>query len=334
MKYIWKCENCGHEFEAENPSQCTKCGHDDILILRETSPKTPWKWILITTVGIFATVLVVLNWGDLFDSGEKPTSDGEVTTYFYKIIRYDNYFEIDGNGIDDVGLFVINLNGDKLYSDGNEFYPCEDGDFIIKWDEERNIKLDGDKLVKNFKITTEAHKNACKLQLDIVDIYYRDNECIFTIMTNMDDNPNLEVSLNRNNGYQMRKLIWNKSELNEASYFYVRLKGSDNYVKRRIPVCKINPPSKGPEPSQVVSSFNKFTNDINNNRKQFTDLLKNSNPIIVYKGNEMEKMAFIMQIRTEVKNEGDDFLASLKLTENNVFYDSDSTIITKLIITQ
>ena len=33
MKYIWKCENCGHEFEAENPSQCIKCGHDDILIL-------------------------------------------------------------------------------------------------------------------------------------------------------------------------------------------------------------------------------------------------------------------------------------------------------------
>ena len=334
MKYIWKCENCGHEFEAENPSQCIKCGHDDILILRENSPKTPWKWILITTIGIFATVLLILNWDDLFVSVEKPTSDGEVTTYYYQIKRHDNYFEIDGDGIDDVGLFVINsTNGDKLYSDGNEFYPCEDGDFIIKWDEEKKIKLEGDKLVKNFKIITEAHKNACKLQLDIVDIYPSD-ECIYTIMTNMDDNPNLEVSLNRNKDYQMRKLIWNKSELNGSSYFYVRLKGSDDYVKRRIPECEITPLSKAPESNQVVSSFNLFVSDIKNNRRQFTDLLKDSNPVIVYKGNKMEKMAFIMQIRTEVKNEGDDFLTSLKLTENNVFYNSDSTKITKLIITQ
>ena len=31
MNYIWKCENCGDKFEAENPSQCLKCGYDDIL---------------------------------------------------------------------------------------------------------------------------------------------------------------------------------------------------------------------------------------------------------------------------------------------------------------
>ena len=152
-------------------------------------------------------------------------------------------------------------------------------------------------------------------------------------MTNMDDDPNLEISLNRNNGYQKRKLIWNKSELNGSSYFYVRLKGSDQYVKKRIPECKVTPPSKAPSANLVVSSFNSFTKDIKN-RRQFTDLLKDSNPIIVYKGNEMEKMAFIMQIRTEVKNEGDDFLASLNITENNVFYNTDSTKIIKLIITQ
>lgn len=328
MKYIWKCENCGHEFEAENPSQCIKCGHDDILILRETSPKIPWKWILITTIGIFATVLVVLNWDDIFGSEKKKN--------YYKIERHDNYFEIKGDGIDDVSLFVINsTSGVKLYSDGNEFYPCDDGDFIIKWEEEENIKLEGDKFVNNFKITTKAHKNACKLQLDILEISFVPNECKYTIMTNMDNDPNLEVSINRKKDYQNRKLKWEKSELNGSSYFYVRLKGSDQYVKKSIPECVEEEPEQAAEPKEIVDSFYSFTNDIKN-RNKFTDLLKNSNsnPIIVYKGIEMETMAFIMQIRTEVKNDGDDFLASLKLTENNVSYNQKKTKITKLIITQ
>lgn len=336
MKYIWKCENCGHEFEADNPNQCIKCGHDEILILREAGSKIPWKWILITTIGIFATVLVVLNWGDLFGSGDGPTKEGIVTTYYYKIERFDNYFEIKGDGIDDKGLYVINsTSGEKLYSDGNEFYPCDDGDFIIKWEEEKNIKLEGDKLVKNFKITTKAHKNACKLQLDILEISFVPNECIYTIMTNMDDDPNLEVSINRKKDYQNRKLTWKKSELNGSSYFYVRLKGSDQYVKKSIPECEEEELESAAGPEEVVDSFYSFTNDIKN-RKQFTNLLKdsNSNPIIVYKGNEMETMAFIMQIRTEVKNDGDDFLRSLKLTQNNVFYNTEKTKIIKLIITQ
>ena len=38
--------------------------------------------------------------------------------------------------------------------------------------------------------------------------------------------------------------------------------------------------------------------------------------------------------RFDVKNNGDAFLGSLKLTQNNVFYNSDNTKITKLKITQ
>ena len=75
-KYIWKCENCGEEFEAENPNQCLKCGHDDILILGEPPSKIPWKKIFIAGVGIIAIVLVICNQGNIFNTGEKGVKIG------------------------------------------------------------------------------------------------------------------------------------------------------------------------------------------------------------------------------------------------------------------
>ena len=338
-KYIWKCENCGEEFEAENPNQCLKCGHDDILILGDLPSKIPWIKILIAGVGIIAIGLVIYNWDNIFGIGDPPPPPepgiGYVTIYHSKIEKHDNYFEIKGVAIDALGLYVINsTSGKKLYSDGNEFYPCKNGDFIIKWEEQENVIIEGDKKVKNFKLSSDPHENACEEQLAIIDIDVRSSDCRFTIMTNMDDDPNLEVSLKKNTGYQKGQLVWEQSELNGASYFYVRLKGSDQIEKKRIPSCKVPIAVEAPKAADVVASFELYTNDIKNNRKQFTDLISKYNAEIVYKGQQIQLMDFIMQIRTDVKNNGDAFLGSLKLTQNNVFYNSDNTKITKLKITQ
>jgi hypothetical protein len=334
-KYIWKCESCGEKFEAENPSQCPKCGHDDILIIGEPQSNIPWKKILIAGIGIIAIGLVIYNWDNIFVGVDTGTVEGEVTTYHSKIEKNDNYFEINGVDIDKLGLYVINsTSGKKLYSDGNEFYPCKDGDFIIKWEEQENVIIEGDKKVKNFKLSSAPHENACEEQLDIVDIDVRSSDCRYTITTNMNDDPNLEISLNKNKGYQKGKLIWQQSELNGASYFYVRLKGSDQIQKKRIPSCKVPIAVEAPKAADVVASFELYTNDIENNRTQFTDLISKYNAEIVYKGQQIQLMDFIMQIKTDVTNNGDAFLGSLKLTQNNVFYNSDNTKITKLKITQ
>ena len=329
-KYIWQCENCGEKFEVENPSQCPKCGHDDILIVGEPLTKIPWKKILMAGVGIIAIGLVIYSW-DKF--GPTPIPPGPKTII---IERHDNYFEINGVDIDKTGLYVINsLSGDKIYSEGNEFYPCEDGDFLIKWEEQENVIVKGTKKINNFNLSIEPHENACEDQLAIVDIHVRSSDCRYTIMTNMDDDPNIEVSLNINNGYQRGKLVWELSEINDASHLYVRLRGSDQIVKKRIPFCEVPIAVAAPEALTVVASFELYINDIRNNRRQFTDLLENSqNIVIVYKGQQMQLMDFIMQIRTEVRNNGDAFLGSLKLKQNNVFYNSDKTKITKLKITQ
>ena len=326
-KYIWKCESCGEKFEAENPSQCLKCGHDDILIVGECGPKLPWKKILIAGVGIIAIGLVIYNWDKIF-----PPDEANII----KIEKHDNYFEINGVDIDGLGLYVINsTSGDKLYSDGNEFYPCEDGDFIIKWMQQEGVKIEGPKKINNFQLSIEPHENACEEQLAILDIDVRSSDCKYTIMTNMDDDPNLEVSLRETGGWQEGKLVWEQSELNGATHFYVMLRGSNKIEKKSIPNCVVPILEAAPKAAVVVTSFELFTNDIKKNRTQFTDLLKTSqNIVIVYKGNQMQIMDFIVQIKAEVRNNGDAFLGSLKLTQNNVFYNSDKTKITKLKITQ
>ena len=81
----------------------------------------------------------------------------------------------------------------------------------------------------------------------------------------------------------------------------------------------------------------KDISDIKNNRTQFTEFLKKENSasvIIVYKGEEMQLMDFIMQIRTTERNDGAIFLQSLRLNESNVFYNSEKTKIIKLKITK
>jgi hypothetical protein len=334
-KYIWKCDSssCGNEFKAENPNQCPDCGKDDIRILREDDRLPPIpdkvKKILIAGVGIIAIGLVIYSYWDNIFVPPVPESPTII------IEKQDNYFEIKGVDIDELGLYVINLSsGDKLYSDGNEFYPCEDGDFLIKWEEQENVKIEGPKKIKNFKLTSDAHENACVKQLAIVDIDVRSSDCKYTIMTNMDDDPNLEVSLKKNKGYQKGKLVWELSEINGATHFYVRLKGSVQIEKKSILSCEVPKAEEAPKAAVVVASFELYTNDVRNNRTQFTDLISKYNADIVYNGNQMDVMAFIMQIRYEVRNNGDAFLGSLKLTQNNVFYNSDKTKITKLKITQ
>ena len=99
---------------------------------------------------------------------------------------------------------INSISGDKLYSEGNRFYPCDrdkdgkkivKGDFIIKWEDQEDVKIEGPKKIKNFKLTADAHENACEEQLAIVDIDVRSSDCRFAIMTNMDNDPNLEVSI-------------------------------------------------------------------------------------------------------------------------------------------
>ena len=333
-KYVWKCEGCGNTFKADNPDQCPKCCSDDIMIIQEEGSSIPVMKILIASFVIIAIGLVWMNRDKIFPPKE-GVKDGKNTIYTLDAVIDDNYFQVKGGNVDDLGIYVINsLSGDKLYSKGNKFYPCKDGDFLIRYKKQENVIFKGDTIVKNFKIKSNAHKNACVKQLQILEVYPRPSDCIYTIITNMDDNANLEVSLKKNNGFVKGKLVWKLSEINGADYFYVRIGDSDQSDKMKIPSCIVPKEVKAPEKNEVIASFNLYVSDIKKNRTQFTNMIQKYNSIIVYKGEEMQLMDFIMEIKATERNEGNVFLQSLKLKGGNVFYNSERTKIIKLKITK
>jgi hypothetical protein len=345
--FIWKCNSCNHKWKAENPFQCPVCDHDDISIV-ETSQKLPWKLIISIFIGLTVTVLVILNWNQIigYNSGNKidVIIEGQsvsVTEYNLEIIRNDNYFQVNGIEIEEIyniDLHAINsATGERIYSYEDEFYPCEiSGSYEIRWSSNNDkIKINVDP-INNFRLTSDADENACE---ELLEVYVDESNCIYTIQTNMDDNPNLEVSLKENGNYRKGKLVWNKSEINKAEYFYIRINGTEIRAKSKIDVCQENIfdqiREKKPKPS-IINSFNLYLSDIENNRAQFTDLICIDDPVIVYKNEEYDCMQFVMDIRSEVKNNGSGFLSNLLLLEQDIFYEDDQSQnkIIKLKITQ
>jgi hypothetical protein len=338
-KYVWKCEgeNCGKEFIADTPDSCPNCEGDDIIIIKETggipSMSNTVKKILIASIVIIAIVLI---WRGCNETFLPPTLNGDgSTTYTLKKVDGDNFFKIKG-APDKHGLYVEDVSsGERLYADGNTFYPCSSGIFEIIFEEEPDstIKFEPEFKMGGFFFSMEgiAHKNACKDQLKIHSVDIMDVNCTYTIMTNMDDNENIEVSLKESNGYIKKRLIWTYEQVGSASSFYVRINGTgQKAVKYPIQTCVLPPQTPKISPEEVVSSFDLYLLDINNNRKQFQDLLKDE-PDIYFNGQDQEVGNFIMHLETELDNGKN--LKEYSLSESDIEYGGDDKII-RLKITQ
>jgi len=328
-KYVWKCEgeNCGKEFIAETPDPCPNCGCDDIFIMEEVPPISPIvKKILIAIIVCIVIGLIWNSYHQKPDSIKTPAG----TTYILEVAKYDNYFEITGDKKEDLGLFVEDENGDELYHKKNKFYPCKSGDFEIMWKEQDStVKVEGEFEIK-FTIRGIAHKKACEDPLKIYPLNIRASNCTYTIMTNMDNNENLEVSLKEGSGYINKRLTWTYEQVGGAAYFYVRIKGTELKGKVKITACVPPLPKEKTSPEVVVRSFDLYLLDINNNRKQFQDLLKDE-PDIYFNGQNQEVGDFFIHLETELDN-GEN-LKDYSLSESDIEYGGDDKII-RLKITQ
>ena len=336
-KYVWKCEgeNCGKEFIADTPDSCPNCEGDDIIIIKETggipSMSNTVKKILIASIVIIAIALIwrSCNPKDISDGPEEVNG---IITYILKVERHDNYFKITGDDNDELELYVEDVNsGKKLHSESNTFYPCEDGDFKIMWEQQDStVKVEGQFEINTFTIHGIAHKDACKDQLKIYRLNIRTSNCTYTIMTNMDDNENLEVSLQEGSGYINQRLTWTYEQVEGAAYFYVRIQGTGIRERISIKTCVPPLPKAKTSPEVVVRSFDLYLLDINNNRKQFQDLLKDE-PDIYFNGQNQEPGDFFIHLETELDNDG--VLKDYSLSESDIEYGGDDKII-RLKITQ
>ena len=182
-----------------------------------------------------------------------------------------------------------------------------------------------------FQGSSKAKKGACEEQLEFLRVDVN-RDCKYKIMTNMDKDPNLEVSLNLDKGYKKGKLIWKYEEIKGAEYFYLRIKGTNKSAQKKIEPCI--PPEEPPslDKSVVVASFDMYMNYHVGNRKQFTGLLRKygaSKAIIVYDNASMTVVDFVMKVNTSDSS----ILSSWVLKEANVTLNEKGNEIVKLKIT-
>ena len=342
-KYLWRCESnsCNNEFKADNPYECPKCGGDDIMIVEESSlPLSDTaKKVFIGILSLSLIGLIYISWDKIFPEDTGVVGSDGLTEYQITTSLSDNYFSVTGIDVDELGIYAINLlSGERIYSKGNNFYPCENGNFLIKWDENQDFIIKGKRKIKNYKLRKNPHKNACEPLLLIVESVDISESCVYTIFTNMDNDSNLEVSLNKNTGFVKGKLEWEKSEINGYSFFYLRIKNSNQTTKEKIDVCTIeseapNSPD-APDALTISNSFKLYISDIKNNRIQFTDMLKRYGTTIEFEGVEQDLQEFCIELRTRSRNEGNSKISLLRLSTNNVFYSSNRKKIIKLKITK
>ena len=143
------------------------------------------------------------------------------------ITKHDNYFEISTEplaGLDKIDFYVVDfLTGKELYSEENKYYPCQSGDFVVRWNRNNDLNITGDSLINNFKIKN-AHQNACKSRLGKNDVSISINDyCEYSILlSNYNDNE-VEVSINKIGNYKKGKILWTQQEIGKATNFYIRL---------------------------------------------------------------------------------------------------------------
>ena len=312
-KYKWRCndpQKGGNTWRSKNANSCPTCGSEDIEII--AGPPPVWPWIL----GLLLIVLMAFLWMNRC-SIIPSMCDSDDDSYSLVVNKYDNYFELSTEpsaGYDKLNFYVVNqLTGRELYSENNKFYPCESGDFVIRWEKNNEMVITGDTIISDFTVKN-AHQNACERKLSRDDVTVNLNDfCENTILLSNFGEKEVEVSVNKDSGYKRGKIIWTESEVGNATNFYVRLiNNKSNVVSKKIKKCTSSDVDGGtdaPEEldqneinalkSNVKNSFDLYMKDYKNNRLQFSTIFDetNSNPVVIYEdaeGNEL--FDFIMYV--------------------------------------
>jgi len=243
-----------------------------------------------------------------------------------------NYIEFTGN-LDSSKVKVQNYQTRKeLFRQGNKFFPCESKTIEVEITCDNNYKLKG-KSRFNYTISEKPHKKACNAKVKIIQVTGPNSKCEYKIILNKEyrDNKNVEISIDERN-YHSQKTSWDQYEIGNKSKFFARLK-NDTYSDISFDFINEDCKIKAPKEAKIIDSFNRFINDVEENEKQFRNLLKpyKSSLQIIYNGKTKKLLQFITAIEVEYENNGNNLLDKLRIRPG-ILYNSDTSSIKEIHI--
>ena len=209
MKYKYKCNECGHQFNLRSYNKnCEKCS--SLNIVKQGGGNKKFLWIFLLLI-ILVTVGYLLK--DI-DFGKVVGNDGEIKNSSNKYITI--YHEVEnGNSIsfkliteeydtvpynsDNHSFFNLtfsNITGSDIYNlDNNKLYPCEEG-VRYTWNYDTTFMTGQTLISKSRYVTPEefesfiiSEKAICKVAFEImVEDPTLDNNCRFFVYTTHPDN--------------------------------------------------------------------------------------------------------------------------------------------------
>ncbi len=331
-KYKYKCENelCNHIFIDENPTNCPKCGCDDIIIIGEVRP--PWYKLIIgiLLLGVISTATYYAITSDVKDDETIVVKDGDVVRKDLKYEFGENYIKVISPKVEDFTALNFRLEhsteGDEVYREGDKFYPCKKSSYTFKWEDTENLKLKEDDNIRfKFKFDgKESHQNACDEVLEIYSVN-PDSDCNYTITVNLNKDK-IEVSDNSEGPFTKGKLRWTYSEVGSSPTFYVKQIGT-NILKSKTANCQKTNNYIPPTASEVVESFNLFKVNPNENDEQFVEIFGVYPPdIVILKGEENTFTDFLMEVLIQNDNTNGSYSKGLRLNESDVEFENNKVV--------
>ena len=339
--YIYKCDDCGHEWRAPaspQPIKCPECGSENFHIHAEVS--TPWFKVLI-----FIVLLTLIGVGSYFVYNilNKPKIDDlppplEPKMYILKYnTNEDGVIKIttDPEGLNYDSLdfsFRSNRSGQFIKRIDDKLYPCVGGSITFTYNKMKNVIVEEDEIMGDYKFT-EAHPDSdCRKEIVaiIAKVKHNKKACTYivdVINKNKFKDKTFEYSWNNQNKWESSnvKSVADLGDLNSVS---VRIKNNAGSKVNAIntplyPNCIIK---ECDDLDKITSSFNKYKSNLDDfdAYDSFVALEGEGSVKIYLNGKSYSTEKFAMNMQDKLISQDSKFGNPAKLKVTDVVFDTNN----------
>lgn len=338
--YIYKCDDCGHEWKAPaspQPTKCPKCGSENFHIHAEVS--TPWVKIL--TFIVLLALLVV--GGDFVYTNIIKTDDDDVLPP--KIESYKIKYNTSEDGIikittDPEGFnydslefsFRSDRSGKFIKRDGDKLYPCIGGPITFTYNKTKYIKVEEDEIMGDYKFTKAHPDSDCSKEVVaiIAKVKHNKKACTYVvdvINKNKFKDKTFEYSWNNQNKWESSnvKSVAALGDLNSVS---VRIKNNTDSKVNAIntPLYPNCITKECDDLDKITSSFNKYKSNLDDfdAYDSFVALEGEGSVKVYLNGKPYSTEKFAMNMQDKLISQDSKFGNPAKLKVTDVVFDTNN----------